>query len=108
MAPASKNGYNGDMRHEVGIRDLRNALSRWITKVREGDQVVVTDHGKPVALLSAPPSAKRSETEEEFVARMLAEGRFLGGRGTLRPREPVVGPEVDLEGAILEEREEDR
>ena len=101
-------GYSGDMRHEVGIRDLRNSLSRWIEKVKAGDQVVVTDHGKAVALLTAPPSPKRNETEEEFITRMLAEGRLLGGRGRLQPRDPIVGPEVDLEGAILEEREEDR
>lgn len=101
-------GYNGDMRHEVGIRDLRNALSRWIEKVKAGDQVVVTDHGKAVAILTAPPPPKLNETEEEFITRMLAEGRLLGGRGMLQPREPIVGPEVDLEGAILEEREEDR
>lgn len=99
-------GYNGDMRHEVGIRDLRDSLSRWIEKVKKGDQVVVTDHGKAVALLTAPPPVKRKETEEEFIARWKAEGRLLGGRGRLEPREPMLGPEVDLEGAILEDREE--
>jgi prevent-host-death family protein len=99
-------GYNGDMRHEVGIRDLRDSLSRWIEKVKAGDQVVVTDHGRPVAMLTPPPTSHRNETEEEFITRMLAEGRLLGGRGRLEPREPIIGPEVDLEGAILEDREE--
>ena len=85
---------------------MRNALSRWIEKVKAGDQVVVTDHGKAVAMLTAPGKAGRAETEPEFIARMKSEGRLLGGDGILEPREPILGPEVDLEGAILEDREE--
>ena len=34
---------------EVGIRELRADLSRWIKRVREGEEVLVTDRGKPVA-----------------------------------------------------------
>lgn len=106
MDTPRKSGYSGDMRHEVGIRDLRDSLSRWIEKVKAGDQVVVTDHGRPVAMLTTPPAVPKAKTWEEHIARMKAEGRLLGGDGRWTPREPVVGPEVDLEGAILEDREE--
>ena len=34
---------------QVGIRALRDNLSRYISRVREGEEVVVTDHGKAVA-----------------------------------------------------------
>ena len=34
---------------EVGIRDLRADLSRWIKRVREGEELLITDRGKPVA-----------------------------------------------------------
>ena len=34
---------------EVGIRELRDNLSRYIKQVRNGSEVVVTDHGKAVA-----------------------------------------------------------
>ena len=34
---------------EVGIRVLRDNLSRYIGRVREGEELVVTDHGKAVA-----------------------------------------------------------
>ena len=40
-------------RAEVGIRDLKNNLSRYVDRVRAGDEVIVTDHGRPVARLSA-------------------------------------------------------
>jgi prevent-host-death family protein len=40
-------------RSEVGIRDLKNNLSKYIDRVRAGEEVIVTDHGRPVARLSA-------------------------------------------------------
>ena len=39
-------------RVEVGIRDLRNNLSRYLDEVREGAEVVVTDRGTPIARLT--------------------------------------------------------
>lgn len=38
---------------EVGIAELRQALKKWITRVQDGDEVVITERGKPVARLSA-------------------------------------------------------
>lgn len=34
---------------DVGIRELRDGLSRHIAAVREGSTITVTDHGRPVA-----------------------------------------------------------
>jgi prevent-host-death family protein len=34
---------------EVGIRELRADLSRWIKRVQAGEDVLVTDRGTPVA-----------------------------------------------------------
>jgi prevent-host-death family protein len=34
---------------EVGVRELRNNLSRYLARVQAGEEVVVTDHGQPVA-----------------------------------------------------------
>src|SRR5438132_981702 len=36
---------------EVGIRELRNELSRWLALVREGEEIVITERGRPVARL---------------------------------------------------------
>jgi prevent-host-death family protein len=40
-------------RVEVGVRDLKDNLSRYLGRVRDGEEVIVTDRGKPVARLSA-------------------------------------------------------
>ena len=37
---------------EVGIRVLKNNLSKYIDRVRDGEEVIVTDRGHPVARLS--------------------------------------------------------
>lgn len=38
----------------VGIRELKNGLSRWVAKVRRGTEILVTDRGAPVARLVPP------------------------------------------------------
>lgn len=37
---------------EVGIRELKNGLSKYIDRVRTGEEIIVTDRGRPVAKLS--------------------------------------------------------
>lgn len=34
---------------DVGVRELRDGLSRHLAKVRDGHTITVTDHGRPVA-----------------------------------------------------------
>lgn len=44
-------------RVEVGVRDLKNNLSRYLDRVKAGEEVIVTDRGRPVARLSAVDSS---------------------------------------------------
>ena len=37
---------------EVGVRELRDNLSKWIARAKRGQDVVITDRGKPVARLT--------------------------------------------------------
>jgi prevent-host-death family protein len=36
----------------VGIRDLKNGLSKHLDRVKAGEEIVVTEHGRPIARLS--------------------------------------------------------
>jgi prevent-host-death family protein len=38
----------------ASISELKSRLSAYLDRVREGEQVVVTDRGRPIAVLSAP------------------------------------------------------
>lgn len=51
---------------EVGIRELRADLSRYLKRVREGEEIVVTDRGTPIARIS--PANGRSKLDELIAA----------------------------------------
>jgi len=56
-------------RVEVGIRELRADLSRFIKRVQEGEEIVVTDRGKPVAKITAVEG--RSKLDELIAAGLV-------------------------------------
>jgi prevent-host-death family protein len=37
----------------VGVRELKNRLSSFLDRVKAGEQITVTEHGRPIARLSA-------------------------------------------------------
>jgi antitoxin (DNA-binding transcriptional repressor) of toxin-antitoxin stability system len=43
----------------AGIREARQNLSALIEQVKKGEEITITDRGKPVATLSAPRLVKR-------------------------------------------------
>ncbi|MBT3273633.1 MAG: type II toxin-antitoxin system prevent-host-death family antitoxin [Spirochaetales bacterium] len=49
----------------VGIRNLRNSLSRYLNMVKSGEHIVVTDHNKIIAEI-VPASANR-ESEPKLL-----------------------------------------
>lgn len=48
---------NGDdlLRYAVGVRELRDNLSKFLAEVREGKSVVVLDHGHPIGVIRPWP-----------------------------------------------------
>mgnify|MGYP000969844377 CR=1 FL=1 len=34
---------------QVGVRELKNHLSGYLEKVKQGDEIVITEHGRPIA-----------------------------------------------------------
>jgi prevent-host-death family protein len=67
----------------VGVRDLKDHLSRYLSWVRSGGEVIVTDHGRPVARLI--PVDERASVLDELVARGEASAPRPGARRTPRP-----------------------
>ena len=41
----------------VGVRELKNRLGRYLRQVREGETILVTERGRPVAELRPLPAA---------------------------------------------------
>lgn len=51
----------------AGIRELKDPLSEYIRRAREGERVVITDRGRPVAALVALPEEAGSEVAWNMV-----------------------------------------
>ncbi|HEX9774993.1 MAG TPA: type II toxin-antitoxin system prevent-host-death family antitoxin [Actinomycetota bacterium] len=68
----------GSVPLEVGVRELRDRLRRWLEVVERGDEVTITARGKPVARLVgvSTPAA---------LDRLIAEGVVMPAK---RPRRP--------------------
>lgn len=83
---------------EIGIRELRADLSRLVKRVHAGEELVVTDHGRPVARL-VPMNGERK------IDRLIREGLVIPapnrGRRTLPKPIEGAGPLSDL---VIEDR----
>ncbi|HEU5141553.1 MAG TPA: type II toxin-antitoxin system prevent-host-death family antitoxin [Solirubrobacterales bacterium] len=87
----------------VGVRELRQNLSRYLTQVKEGETFAVTERGREVARLSPSGPA------DSPIARLVAEHGATMPRGNLldrRSERPPAGPPFSAE--ILDELREER
>jgi prevent-host-death family protein len=50
---------------ETGIRELKNNLSRYIRRIEAGERIAVTSHGRVVAEL-VPPATARVNRSRQF------------------------------------------
>lgn len=75
---------------KVGIRELRNHLSRYLKQVKAGEWVTVTERGKAIAWLIPAQSDEISRELQDLLREGLAS--WGGGKpaGAMRPA-PVHG-----------------
>lgn len=81
-------------RMEVGIRELRLNLSRYVARARTGTEVIVTDRGRPVARLA--PIDDEERRADEVYERLVREGLVIPGRR--RRKRAELPPLIPLEG----------
>jgi prevent-host-death family protein len=58
----------------VGIKELKNRLTYYIRLAKQGEELVVTERGRPVALIQALHAATDVSTLEAKLARLAARG----------------------------------
>jgi prevent-host-death family protein len=73
---------------EVGVRELRENLAAWLERAAAGEEIVVTDRGKPKARLTAA---------ETVIDRLAREGKV---RGATRRRRRLPAP-IEMQGSIM-------
>ncbi|HMN95248.1 MAG TPA: type II toxin-antitoxin system prevent-host-death family antitoxin [Phycisphaerales bacterium] len=93
------------MKTTTSISDLKARLSAYLDLVRHGEEVLVTDRGRPIARLAPVTGDSAAEGRRES---LLRSGRMMAPRGPLpsdflqRPR--PADPSGDSLAALLEER----
>jgi prevent-host-death family protein len=60
--------------HTVGVRELKNKVTHYLKIAKQGDKVVVTDRGVPVAILHSLDQMERTTSLEERLASLAKEG----------------------------------
>ena len=58
----------------VGIKELKNSLTRYLRRCKQGEEVIVTDRGNPIALIQPIKAAKEVVSLEAKLARAAAQG----------------------------------
>lgn len=86
-------------RSEVGIRDLKNGLSKYINRVQDGEEVIVTDRGRPVAKLC--PLDAPDDRLADLVAAGVVRPPTSGTRHRSRSR---IKPQGDVSDLVAEQR----
>lgn len=71
----------------VGVRELKNRLTHYLQLTHDGERIVVTDHGTPIAILHDLTKLESDAHPEEYLAKAAAEGMI---------RLPQPGAKIDL------------
>jgi len=78
---------------DVAVTDLRAQLSNWLDRARAGEEIVVTEHGVPVARLTGIAASSRLEQllRDGVIARASVNSRpKAAGRARPRARHSVA------------------
>ena len=79
---------------QVGIRDLRNNISRWIERASRGQEIIVTDRGRAVARITSVD--RHSRLEDLIAAGVVQRARAPRTRAARRRRVRAKGGVSDL------------
>lgn len=92
----------------VGVRELRQNLSIYLARVKRGERLEVTEHGRPVALLS--PLVTTTDPFERAIAQGRLSPPSADLQQLLRGRPPLapLGGGRGLTEILLELRDDER
>ena len=85
----------------VGVRELKNRLSKFLRRVADGERITVTDRGRPIAVLGPPAESADAALARELVREGLASWSGGKPRGAAR-RLRIRGKSISE--TVIEER----
>lgn len=90
----------------VGVRELKNRLTYYLGEVKNGENVVVTDRGNPVAIMHRLDKIEENAGLDERLAALAAQGhlRLPTAKGPLGSFTPVYMDGEPLSETLIRER----
>ena len=90
----------------VGIKELKNKLTYYLRLTRQGNKIVVTDRGSPVAIIRSVDEIEENEDGEERLASLAKRGmvRLPARRGRFKKFKAIRVPGKPASEIIIEER----
>jgi prevent-host-death family protein len=90
---------------QVGVRELKNRLTSYLKLVKQDREVIVTERGKPIAVIQPLARANASRSLEARIAALAAQGILSAPEGQLKPRRRRFRiPGRPLSELIIEDR----
>ena len=89
----------------VGVRELKNRLTHYLGRAKRGEEVVVTERGRPIAILQSIHTVEVPKSRDARLAKLAASGLVTLPSGKLLKRVRgvhVAGPPVSR--TIIEDR----
>lgn len=86
----------------VGVRELKNQLSSYLDRVKAGEEITITEHGRPIARLAAtaPDVDRRAALIEAGIVRPAP-----ATRRRLPSRRVKLAPGDPLETLVAQQRQ---
>ena len=90
----------------VGIKELKDRLTYYLKLTREGDNIIVTDRGAPVAVIHSLDAAEGNASPDEKLASLARQGmiRLPVRRGNLKKIKAVRATGKPASEIIMEDR----
>lgn len=85
-------------RVEVGVRDLKNNLSRHLASVKDGAEITVTEHGRPVARLIA------IDASTDRLAQLIEAGVVRPARSKIRKLPQPIQASGSVSDLVADQR----
>jgi prevent-host-death family protein len=86
---------------EVGVKALKDQLSSWLRRASTGEKIVITEHGRPIALLMPVEQSEDAREAWELVGAGLASWSGGKPRGSAHPAKPRGKSTAEM---VLEDR----
>ena len=77
------------MEKGIGVRALRDGLTRHLARVRRGARLLITDRGTPIAVIAPYRERARAESSARLAA-VLSSGHVHPAARPFRPDPPMV------------------